>query len=189
MQEFLEPSKYIDWQSPEILTLAASLADGKVSKVDVTKSCFEYVRDSIKHSFDYQLNPVTCKASDVLKHKTGFCFAKTHLLAALLRANQIPTALMYQRVAFGEASFYWHGLNAVFLDEFGWVRVDPRGLKEGIRAECCPPHEVLPFTPKFAGEVIFEKRWSEPSAKITSLLEASDSYLSFIEDLPGVIEP
>jgi hypothetical protein len=54
------------------------------------KACFEWVRDEIRHSYDYQMNPVTCRASDVLEYKTGYCFAKSHLLAALLRANQIP---------------------------------------------------------------------------------------------------
>jgi hypothetical protein len=41
----------------------------------------------VKHSGDYQLNPVTCSASEVLAADTGFCCAKSQLLAALLRAN------------------------------------------------------------------------------------------------------
>lgn len=34
-------------------------------------------------------------ASDVLKHRTGYCYSKNHLLAALLRVNKIPTGLCY----------------------------------------------------------------------------------------------
>lgn len=50
----------------------------------------ESVRDRIKHSNDYKLNPITRKASDVLKHGTGYGYAKSHLLMALLPANNIP---------------------------------------------------------------------------------------------------
>lgn len=117
MREFLESSKYIDWKSESIVTVASDLSKNKTTEEEIVKSCFEFVRDEIKHSLDFKLNPVTCKASDVLREKTGFCFAKSHLLAALLRANNIPAALVYQKIAFGEnkTSFYWHGLNAVFL--------------------------------------------------------------------------
>ena len=188
MREFLEPSKYIDWKSDAIINMASELSKNKSTEEEIVNSCFEFVRDQIKHSLDYKLNPVTCKASDVLKEKTGFCFAKSHLLAALLRANNIPTALMYQRIAFGEnkASFYWHGLNALFLRKHGWYRLDPRGLKEGLNSIFSPPHENLPFTPTHEGEFILEQHWAKPSIEITSLLESSQSYLSVIENLPKV---
>ncbi|MFZ6799071.1 transglutaminase-like domain-containing protein [Undibacterium sp. Di24W] len=186
MQRFLESSKYIDWKSESILQKAAQLRRENHSELALVKACFEFVRDEIRHSLDYQLNPVTCKASDVLKEGTGFCFAKSHLLAALLRANDIPTALIYQRIAFGEAktSFYLHGLNAVYLHDFGWHHIDPRGLKKDLKSDFSPPQETLPFTPRYEGEVIYEERWSEPSANITSLLEGATSYLSVIERLP-----
>ena len=188
MREFLESSKYIDWKSEAIINLASRLSENRSTEEEIINSCFEFVRDEIKHSLDYKLNPVTCKASDVLREKTGFCFAKSHLLAALLRANNIPTALVYQRVAFGENknSFYWHGLNAVFLRSNGWFRLDPRGLKEGHSSVFSPPNECLPFIPIYEGELIQEKYWAEPSFEITSLLESSESYLSVIENLPKV---
>lgn len=188
MRKFLESSHYIDWKSEAILRKAAQLSAADGGEEGIVKACFEFVRDDIKHSFDHQLNPVTCKASDVLTQGTGFCFAKSHLLAALLRANKIPTALCYQRIAFGEGknSFYLHGLNSVFLKNYGWYRLDPRGLKAGLLSEFHPPQEVLPFLPGFAGELIYDALWSEPSSKITSLLESCESYSSVIERLPSV---
>lgn len=188
MLEFLESSKYIDWKSDAIIHLASELSKNKTTEEEIVNSCFEFVRDQIKHSLDYKLNPVTCKASDVLREKTGFCFAKSHLLAALLRANNIPTALVYQRIAFGEnkASFYWHGLNAIFLRKHGWYRVDPRGLKEGHNSNFSPPNECLPFTPTYEGELILEKYWAEPSIEITSMLELSPTYLSVMKNLSKV---
>jgi len=75
------------------------------------------------------MNPVTLKASEVLENKTGFCYAKSHLLAAFLRANRIPSGLCYQRLSVYENGppFCLHGLNAVFLPGIGWYRIDARG--------------------------------------------------------------
>ncbi|MBI2949982.1 MAG: hypothetical protein HYY23_20300 [Verrucomicrobia bacterium] len=46
-----------------------------------------------------------------MEHRAGFCYAKSHLLAALLRARGIPAALCYQRLAFDAAgsAFCLHG--------------------------------------------------------------------------------
>jgi transglutaminase-like putative cysteine protease len=95
MNQYLSSSEFIDWNSPLVQAKAKALADGLTSHEDIAKNCFEFVRDEIKHSWDYKINPVTCKASSVLKHGTGYCYAKSHLLAALLRANGIPTGLCY----------------------------------------------------------------------------------------------
>lgn len=188
MQKFLESSAYLDWKSDSILQKATQLARENSTEASLVRSSFEFVRDEIQHSLDYQRDPVTCKASDVLREGTGFCFAKSHLLAALLRANGIPTALLYQRIAFGEhkTSFYLHGLNAVYLNDFGWYRIDPRGLKAHLKSAFSPPQEVLPFTPRYAGELLYEDRWSEPNPKITHLLESSTSYVEVLEALPYI---
>jgi transglutaminase-like putative cysteine protease len=185
MNEFLESSFYIDWKAENVSRTAFQLSENKLTEQDIVKSCFEFVRDEIKHSLDYKLNPVTCKASDVLESKTGFCFAKSHLLAALLRANHIPSALCYQRVAFSD-KFYLHGLNSVFLNDYGWYRLDPRGLKEGLKSEFCPPIEILPFSPASEGETLYPKRWSVPSPNIIALLECCLTYVDVIERLPAV---
>jgi transglutaminase-like putative cysteine protease len=67
------------------------------------------------------MNPVTCKASDVLIHGTGYCYAKSHLLVALLRANGIPAGLCYQRLTIENdgPSYCLRGLNAVYLEQHG----------------------------------------------------------------------
>lgn len=101
------------------------------------------------------MNPVTCRASDVLKYRTGYCFAKSHLLAALLRANQIPAGFCYQRLTMDDPPAQeqndrnlrctLHGLNAVFLPGIGWYRVDSRGNREGVDARFTSPQEQLAF--------------------------------------------
>ncbi|MBL0716467.1 MAG: transglutaminase family protein [Desulfosarcina sp.] len=74
-------------------------------------------------------------------HGTGYCYSKSHLLAALLRANDIPAGLCYQRltVSDNKPPFCIHGLNAVYLEQHGWYRLDARGNKSGVTAEFCPP--------------------------------------------------
>jgi transglutaminase-like putative cysteine protease len=105
MKKYLEATEYIDWEASEILAQANALAEGSSESEEVAQKCFEFVRDEIKHSWDYKINPVTCKASDVLKHGTGYCYAKSHLLAALLRANSIPAGLCYQRLTYPHFAF------------------------------------------------------------------------------------
>jgi transglutaminase-like putative cysteine protease len=136
MEEYLKATEVIDWQHPEVIDRAQQIASGLESAEAIAKACFEWVRDEIYHSFDYQMNPVTCRASDVLQHKTGYCFAKSHLLAALLRANQIPAGFCYQRLSIDDqgAPYSLHGFNAIYLPEIGWYRVDARGNKKGINA-------------------------------------------------------
>ncbi len=132
MQKYLVSSNYIDWKTPTIQRLATNLSLACNSDEDIAKNCFEWVRDNIKHSSDYKLNPVTCRSSDVLANKTGYCYAKSHLLAALLRANSIPAGLCYQRLSIEDngAPYCLHGLTAVYLKQYGWYRIDPRGNQQ-----------------------------------------------------------
>jgi len=190
MDIYLANSQYIDWQHPLILEKAKSLSIGHIPKIEIAQSCFEFVRDEIKHSWDFKLNPVTVKASDVLKHGTGFCYAKSHLLAALLRANEIPAGLCYQRLTIeddGDGPFCLHGLNAIYLDEFGWCRVDPRGNKEGVQAEFCPPAEKLAFEIRVEGECNLPEIWAEPLPVVTDALERSKTVEEVAENLPDVL--
>ena len=185
MNKYLTSSKYIDCENPQVLEKAAYLSQGINDKELVAKRCFEYVRDEIKHSWDFKLNPVTCKASDVLKHGTGYCYAKSHLLAALLRANNIPAGLCYQRVTITDKPpFCLHGLNAIYLPDHGWYRVDARGNKEGVNAEFLPPIEKLAFTVIVNGEMNFPEIWAEPLEMVVKTLETNVTWLQVAENLP-----
>jgi len=148
MINFLEETTIIDYSNKEIQKLAISLSNNCKTDIEIAKKCFEYVRDNINHSGDYKDNIITCKASDVLKYKTGWCYAKSHLLASLLRANNIPTGFCYQRLSCSEYKkdiYCLHGLNAIYLKDYGWYKVDARGNKEGVNAQFNPPIEKLAF--------------------------------------------
>jgi len=188
MKEYLEETSIVDWRHPDILRLASRLSGNCTSDSEITGSCFEWVRDNIKHSLDHQLNPVTCKASDVLKYRTGFCYAKSHLLASLLRANNIPTGFCYQRLRReGERTAYClHGLNAVYLKEYGWYRVDARGNKDGVHALFTPPVEHLAFRTDGELEADLPEIWASPLQIVTTVLERSSTYLEVYDNLPDV---
>lgn len=188
MREYLESSAYIDWQTPEVLAKAKSLAEGADSLEAVAGKCFMFVRDQIKHSWDHECDPVTCKASDVLKYGTGYCYAKSHLLAALLRANGIPAGLCYQRLTISNdiPPFCLHGLNAVYLEDHGWYRVDARGNKEGVSAEFCPPLERLAFPIISAGEADLPEIWARPIAPVIEVLEKYTTYKQVADNLPDI---
>jgi len=185
MDKYLSSSEFIDWHNPLVAEKAKQLG-GIDSREDIVRNCFEYVRDKIKHSWDFQLNPVTCKASEVLEHKTGYCYAKSHLLAALLRANGIPTGLCYQRLTIENdlPPFCLHGLNAVYLLNIGWYRIDARGNRAGVAAQFTPPVEKLAFPVLVEGEVDFPEIWVEPLPGVIRVLTSSANYQEVAYNLP-----
>jgi transglutaminase-like putative cysteine protease len=142
MNHYLENSHYIDWQHPAVLAKALELSGNEMDKVNIVRSCFEFVRDEIPHSWDFRQGPVTCAASTVLAHGTGYCYAKSHLLAALLRANGIPAGLCYQRLSLennGEP-YCLHGLNAAWLPELrGAIDLRINGAYKGDANEMIYP--------------------------------------------------
>ena len=186
MKQYLATNDVIDWQNPEILQLAEQLSGTNIEST--AKNCFEWVRDNIFHSVDYKMNPVTCKASDVLKHKTGYCYAKSHLLAAILRANSIPAGFCYQRLSIFDdgAPYSLHGFNAVHLPEYGWYRIDARGNKEGVNAQFTPPKEQLAFNLNFPEEIDCQQIFSEPLPVILEALQTYQTWDEMLNNLPDV---
>lgn len=188
MKPYLESSPYIDWQNPEVSAKAKSLAKGFKAKDEIAKACFTFVRDEIRHSWDHKLNPVTCSASEVLRRSTGYCYAKSHLLAALLRANGIPAGLCYQRLTIenGTPPFCLHGLNALYLENHGWYRIDARGNKPGVEAAFCPPVEKLAFAITSPGEADLPEIWAEPLDMVIQSLRNGKTYLDVAQNLPDI---
>lgn len=185
-EAYLASSTWIDCDHPAIRAQAEALAGNNVE--DTARRCFEFVRDTIRHSWDYRQNPVTCRASDVLEHGTGYCYAKSHLLAALLRANGIPAGLCYQRLAVGTEGppFCLHGLNAVWLPRHGWYRIDARGNKEGVDARFTPPVERLAFPVLAHDERDLPEIWAGPLAVVVDALTRHTTVEEVADDLPDI---
>jgi transglutaminase-like putative cysteine protease len=198
MQEYLKSSEIIDWQHPAVMALAQKLVlEQQIAKLlpqplynttRITKTCFEWVRDQIYHSYDYQMNPLTCRASDVLQYKTGYCYAKSHLLAALLRSNGIPSGFCYQRLSINNngAPYCLHGLNAVYLPEVGWYRIDARGNRAGVDAQFTPPQEKLAFTIQFPEETDCQTVFPEPLPAVIQALQSHNTWDQMLLNLPDI---
>jgi transglutaminase-like putative cysteine protease len=136
----LEPDQYlggddvIDLDHPAVRALAREHRRAHPGDVDYARSVFEYARDEIRHSVDVQDPRVSLTASETLEQGVGLCYAKAHLLTALLRAEGVPAGLCYQSLTDDGRRFDLHGLIAVHLDG-GWHRQDPRGNKPGVDAQ------------------------------------------------------
>ena len=188
IENYLSPSEAIDFDNPLVADKAKELSSSSETALEMTKKCYEFVRDEICHCVDFDMNPVTCRASEVLIHRTGFCFAKSHLLAALLRACSIPAGLCYQRITchLPGQPFCLHGLVAVYLDEYGWYRIDPRGNKEGVHAGFNPPKEQLAFQCNLPGEYMLPEIWAEPPDSVRIFLTTHTDYKKALNKLPDI---
>ncbi|HZG40321.1 MAG TPA: transglutaminase family protein [Nodosilinea sp.] len=192
LADYLAPSAVINWHHPTILPLAKSLTQGIVSVPEQVRVMYEWVRDRIAHTYDIGGSRITCTASEVLHQGHGFCFAKAHLLAALLRSCGIPTGFCYQRLMFDDAQpgrFTLHGLNAVYLAGLNrWVRLDARGNKPGVQAEFCCNREQLAFPIRpHCGEVDYPNLYAEPHPKIITALQTHSTASALIAHLPATL--
>lgn len=187
VEAYLATSAAIDHAHPSIVALAKRLRGP--DPVGTALRSFERVRDRIRHSGDHRLGPTTWRASDVLREGHGFCFAKSHLLAALLRANGIPAGLCYQRLSVGGGAFSLHGLVAAHLPGFGWYRMDPRGNRPGVEAQFAPPVERLAFTIGEPGEWDDATVYARPWPEIVSCLTSRATWQEVLADLPDRAAP
>lgn len=190
LSEYLTELNTVDYSNSKLQEKASELFNASQTDIEKARIAFQYVRDEIDHSWDIQSTQVTCNASKVLTMGEGICYAKSNLLAALLRSEGIPTGFCYQRLILfdtPEKGYCIHALNAVFLESIGkWIRIDARGNKPGIDAQFSIDEERLAFTVQ---ENLDEKNYPiiyiEPHHKtITTLKEHTDALKMYKYHLP-----
>lgn len=188
-KKYTENSSLIDWRHPSIRECSQRILARSNGTHEYMKNVFAYVRDEIRHSRDFQIQIVTCSASEVLEHGSGSCYAKSHLLAALLRAQNIPVGFCYQRLSLDDNGppYCLHGLNAVFIEKYNWYRVDARGNKEGVNARFTPPVEQLAFPVNEPEERDLPEIWSEPLPVIVQALQTYRTTDELYNNLPDVL--
>lgn len=149
IDDYLKCDAVIDYDNKAVAKLADDLFDKAGGEVAFIKMAYEFVRDSISHSADINEDTVTCAASEVLKAGHGVCFAKSHLLAALLRCKSVPAGFCYQKLILDDETapvLIYHGLNGVYIKDCDkWIRLDARGNKPGVNAQFSTETEQLAF--------------------------------------------
>src|SRR5699024_119552 len=118
-------------------------------------------------------------ASETLSEKDGICFAKSHLLAALLRGMDIPSGFCYQKVTRKgtiESGYALHGLNAVYVKDFGWFRLDPRGNKPGISSSYSTAIEDLAYPIREdMHEIDYPMVYTKPLPSVLQAMKSSET--------------
>ncbi len=180
---FLAASPAVDRDHPEVQRLASEIRRPCI--IDTMRVAYETVRDRYPHSMDINAPQVSVSASDVLRHGHGICFAKSHLLAAVLRACGVATGLAYQKLAGGERTFL-HGLNVIWLpDQARWIRLDARGNKPGVDARfgIGTEHLAYPIKPDL-GERDFVEIHAQPLPSALAALRGSRMLAELVQNLP-----
>lgn len=189
IDEYLQDDDIIDYKSEAIKLLSDMLFQKANSELEYIKIAYEYVRDNISHSADINEDTITCTASEVLSAGHGICFAKAHLLAALLRCKGIPAGFCYQKLILDDDTapvLIYHGLNGVYMKELEkWVRLDARGNKEGVNAQFSIDTEQLafPIRPE-KGEADSFVVYPKPDVKVIEKLKENETRTALWNNLP-----
>ena len=187
LSEYLKETNCIDFSNILIVQKVDVLKSASSDKLDYIERAYKFVRDEIPHSWDAKLTVVSKNASDVLKNKTGICWTKSCLLAALLRANKIPSGISYQyltRADDASDGYIIHALNTVYIDSLKkWIRLDARGNKPGVNAQFSLEKEILAFParPEF-GEKDYRDNHSDLDVRLKEILIARDNILEVRPD-------
>lgn len=185
--DYLNESDVIDFSHPLIKEKIRELISSQMSEIEKVRAVFHYVRDSIAHSWDIQSKRVTCRASEVLTYKEGICYAKSNLLAAMLRSVGVPTGFCYQRLTLFDTpdkGYCIHALNGVYIKDLNkWIRLDARGNKSGIQSEFSLDEERLAFriNEEF-GEIDYPIIYATPNPKTLHTLETSKHALNMYKN-------
>lgn len=187
-ETYLKETECINHKNPLIQEKAAQLKELSESKLDYIKRAYEFVRDEIPHSWDINAAVVSQKASEVLKNKTGICWTKSCLLAALLRANGIPSGISYQLLTRADEDaregYIIHALNTVYIEELDkWIRLDARGNKENVHAEFSVDEEKLAFSVRAElGEIDYKDNNPDLDERLVKILKESKSVFEITTD-------
>lgn len=176
MNDYLIETQSIDYNDENIQKKFSHLKELSCDDIDYIERCFMFVRDEIPHSWDIGAEIVSKKASEVLINKTGICWAKSCLLAALLRANEIPSGISYQLLTRADNDtsdgYIIHAFNTVYIEQLDkWIRIDARGNKENVNAQFSLDEEHLAYeTRSELGEIDYHNNQNDLDERLVNVL-------------------
>ncbi len=177
----------IDYMNPIIQDKVRELMSQSEDDLNYIKRSYIFVRDEIPHSWDIKTEVVSKTASEVLKNKTGICWTKSCLLAALLRANGIPSGISYQlltRADDASEGYMIHALNTVYLKDLNkWIRLDARENKENINAYFSLDGEHSAYSIRSElGEIDYHDNHADLDDRLVNILMQSEDILEITTD-------
>lgn len=187
-KDYLSETECIDYNNSVIQEKVKEFKLNSDSQLKYIENAYKFVRDEISHSWDIKSEVVSRKASEVLINRTGICWTKSSLLAALLRANGIPSGFSYQFLTRADDNadegYIIHALNTVFISELNkWIRLDARGNKESVHADFCLDEEKLAFSIRSElGEVDYRDNNPDLDDRLIKILKESKNILEITTD-------
>ncbi|HMK47342.1 MAG TPA: transglutaminase family protein [Methanocella sp.] len=180
---YLRHTYLIDFDDHGVSLLASAVAGE--TREETVRQAFEMVRDRYPHSCDARKDEVACSASDVIRLGHGLCYAKSMLLAALLRYNGIPAGFCYERIRQEAGGFVLHGLNTVLL-EGKWKKIDARGNNDHVHVTWSRFHDMLAYPPDTsAGGLELPGNYPDPRPEVVQILLAGPDISTVLQKLPG----
>ncbi|MDT8447244.1 MAG: transglutaminase family protein [bacterium] len=169
--DFLASDDWTDWSHPLVAQLAAQLPGN--TPTELARAAFERVKDQYPHALDCNAAALARKASEVLQLGQGYCYTKSLLLAALLRARAIPAGLVYQRLGDPASGYALHGLVALWLDR--WHLLDARGDNAQVKTTFDLETPSLAYPGTGPGEGWVPQIFTQPPPEVAqALAQAAD---------------
>ena len=176
----------IDYGNPQIQQKVHQIKNQSSDDSDYIKRSFEFVRDKIPHSWDIGATVVSKNASEALMNKTGICWTKSCLLAALLRANGIPSGISYQLLALaedGSQGYMIHALNTVYFED-EWIRIDARGNVGDADSGFSLDEDQMAFHARSEiGEIDYEDNHRDLDERLVKILAECESLFEIPTDI------
>lgn len=121
---YLAPSQYVNYNaSSNVVKKSFDLCSNATTDIDKLGIIYTWIIENISYDTNkaatvqsgYLPNP-----DEILSKKTGICFDYAAVMAAMLRAQGIPTKLVVGTVSSADLNHAW---NEVYLEGQGWVTV------------------------------------------------------------------
>ena len=160
---YLQSTFFIDSDSPQVIDYARNVTSGIQLDIEKAIKLFYAVRDDIYYDpYRIDLKPQSFKASAVLTKRYGFCVPKAILLAAVARAENIPSRLGFADVKnhlnserlkryMQTDEFIFHAYTELFLEN-RWVKATP-----AFNVSLCEKSGVTPLEFDGKNDAIFHE--------------------------------
>ena len=137
MEEYLQPTEFLDFDKNSVKQKALEITEGLKSEKEKAIALFYWVRDEIKYNMLTYIPSIKAnfKASITLRRRNGFCVSKSILLSSFARAVGIPARihlvdLINHKISQKVIDFmktnvmHYHGYSELLLNG-KWIKLTP----------------------------------------------------------------